>query len=151
MVEDLERHLKMIRKEERGVLGEIDKRNKERIIECGSCETLHKIGELILIQKHFYVLPDGCTGGDYWLQGGIQFVCPRTGVANRLLFNNTDIPWEERKRYENDPQQQFNKIYKHLFREVVDVREGEELERNWVNNYYVDEHREEFGLVAKRK
>ncbi|PIN95251.1 hypothetical protein COU53_00425 [Candidatus Pacearchaeota archaeon CG10_big_fil_rev_8_21_14_0_10_30_48] len=151
MVAILEEKLKRIRKEERETLSKIDRRNKKRAIKCQSCTTTHRIADIILIQTHFYVQPHGCTGGDYWLPGEIQFVCPQTNMVNRLLFDNDNVPWEKRENYENDPQQQFKRTYGHLFREVVDVNKGEESERKWVNNYYLDNHREEFGLVAKRK
>ena len=58
--------------------------------------------------------------GDYWNDGELQFVCPETGIVNRLLFDNNDVPLEERGIYKNDPEQQFRRNYGKLFKEVVD-------------------------------
>ncbi len=146
----LEERLTKIRDEEHKILIAIDERNKKMTIECGSCNNPHEIGVLKAIQTHWYTEPHGCTGGDYWKQGELQFVCPKTGIVNRLLFDNNDVPWEERRVYENDPEQQFKAIYKKLFKEVVDAY-GDKTGDKWVNNHYVDKHRRMFGLVEKRR
>lgn len=149
-MESLENQLVEVRQEESQVLEKIDKRNKKRSIQCSGCDNYHEIGNLTAIQKYWYISPRGGIGGDYWNQGELQFVCPETGIVNRLLFNNRDVPWEERKIYKNDPEQQFKKNYKKLFKEVVDSYD-EKPQGEWVNNYYVDENRGKFGLVEKVK
>ncbi len=146
----LEDQLVTVHQEESLILEKIDKRNKKRSIPCGGCSKPHQIGDLTAIQTHWYTQPHGCTEGDYWNEGELQFVCPETGIVNRLLFNNYDIPWEERDVYENDPEQQFKRNYKKLFQKVVDSY-GEKTSESWVNNYYVDENRGKFELVEKRK
>lgn len=150
MTTALDRRLEVIREEEAKVLSRIDKRNKKRTIPCKACDTPHEIRDLTLIQTHFYVPPSGCTEGAYWLPGEIQFVCPQTDITNRMLFDNNDVPWDKRREYENNPQEQFKRIYGHLFKEIVEVHDDRPI-RAHVNNFYVDEHREEFGLVLKRK
>src|SRR3989344_6878999 len=117
---DLESQLLEIHQQERQILAKIDIRNKIRKIKCGVCEDSHKIGDLTAIQTHWYTPPRECVEGDYWNEGELQFVCPETGIINRLLFDNSDVPWEERRIYENDPEQQFKRNYKKRFKEVVD-------------------------------
>lgn len=48
------------------------------------CNKKIKIKELTYIQKHFYVSPYGCSGGDYWKEGEGFFICPHCGHLNRL-------------------------------------------------------------------
>ncbi|RME30717.1 hypothetical protein D6789_04810 [Candidatus Woesearchaeota archaeon] len=127
----------------------IDERNAKRRIECASCDGAHPIRRLVAIQTHWYVEPHGCTGGDYWREGELQYICPETGVINRLLFNNDDVPWGERRDFANDPEAQFKRNYRRLFKEVRDSHGP--LSEPWVNNFYVDRHRKEFGLVEKRR
>jgi hypothetical protein len=146
---NLEDKLLGIRQEESKILEAIDKRNSRRTIKCDSCEDSHKIKDVVAIQTHWYTSPQGCTGGDYWSEGELNFVCPETGVRNRLLFNNYDVSWEERKHYKNDPEEQFKMTYKDLFKEVVKTYEKNDPE--FVNNHYVDRNRKKFGLVEKRK
>ena len=118
-------------------------------IPCESCKGRHAIKDLVAIQTHWYTRPHGCTGGDYWNVGEMQFICPETGVRNRLLFNNDDVPWEDRRAYSNDPEAQFRRIYTPLFREVREEHE-ENTPGKWVNNYHADRNRKVFGLVARR-
>ncbi len=146
----LEDQLAELHQQEKQILAEIDVRNKNRTIRCNGCEDSHKIGDLAAIQTHWYTPPRGCTEGDYWGEGELQFICPETGIINRLLFNNYDVPWEERGKYSNNPGEQFKRNYKKLFREVKDSY-GETIPGKWVNNFYVDQNREQFGLVEKRK
>lgn len=146
----LEDKLEELRQEQNQILGLIDARNSKRKVKCSSCNEFHKIGDLTAIQTYWYVAPHGCTEGDYWREGELQFICPETGTINRLLFNNYDVPWQERDKYDNDPQQQFKRNYKKLFREVIDAHDDSTPEE-WVNNDYVDQNRKKFGLVEKRK
>lgn len=154
----LERQLEDVHKEEGEILGKIDERNKRKKIDCQSCDKSHQIQSLTLIQTHWYTPPHGCTGGDHWNEGEMQFICPETEVLNRLLFDNYDVPWGERRKYENDPETQFKRNYKPLFKEVLEgyessykSRDGEITDGESVNNYYVDQNRKKFGLVEKRK
>ncbi|MEK6843931.1 MAG: hypothetical protein AABX83_00740 [Nanoarchaeota archaeon] len=147
---DLEDQLTELHKQKKQILGKIDVRNKNRRIKCGGCEDSHKIRDLTAIQTHWYTSPHGCTGGDYWNEGELQFICPETGIINRLLFNNHDVPWEERDNYTNDPEEQFKINYKGLFKEVKDSYDKTTPNR-WVNNYYADQNRKKFRLVEKRK
>jgi len=140
----LEDQLENIRKEEGKILDRIKNRNSKRKIQCSCCENFHEIHNLTAIQTHWYVTPSGCTEGDYWNEGEIQFLCPDSGVINRVMFDNYDL--EKRKLY--DPEYQFKSIYKILFNEIKneyrDKMPGERM-----NNYYVDSHRKKFGLVGK--
>lgn len=166
----LEKQLEDVRSKKSDILKKIDERNKRKTIDCSSCDESHPINTLTLIQTYWYVPPHGCNEGDYWNEGEMQFVCPKTKVINRMLFDNSDVPWEKRREYENDPEAQFKKNYRPLFKRVIEVYEhsdnmsgtrysiGSRKLKNedvtnghWVNNSYVDENRKEFGLVEKRK
>src|SRR3989344_2366559 len=96
MGKTLEQQLKEIRQEGGKILGKIDERNKRESIPCQSCDEDHRIKDLTLIQTHFYVTPRGCIEGDYWREGEVQFICPKTDVVNRILLDNMDVPWHER-------------------------------------------------------
>ena len=146
----LDDKLTELRNKENRILGAIDERNRKRKIQCGACDDFHEIGNLKAIQTYWYVPPRGCSGGDYCREGELQFVCPETGIVNRLLFSNYDVPWEERKDFDNDLEEQFKRNYKKLFKEVIDDYDKATFGK-WVNNYYVDENREKFGLVERRK
>lgn len=154
----LDEQLARNEEEREGILKKIEVRNANRKIECRACDDSHRIKDLTAIQTHDYHEPWGCTGGDYWSQGELQFVCPETGVVNRLLFFNSDVPYQDRKKFKNDPEAQFKDMYKHLFKEVVQVHESRSfsimdgnLEQRPLNNYYVDNNRKKFGLVKKKK
>ena len=143
----LEQQFEKLGEETRKIHQKIKKRNKKRTIKCVSCDKAHEIGDLTAIQTHWYEEPSGCTDGDQWHEGELQFVCPETEIRNRLLFNNFDVSYEERKLYKNNPGDQFKSMYKELFKEVKDCYE--KTYDNWVNNSYVDKHRKKFGLVGK--
>lgn len=48
------------------------------------CGAWTLIGRLVYVQTHWYREPYGCSGGDYWLMGEGQWVCPKCGHRNRL-------------------------------------------------------------------
>lgn len=141
----LEETLEQIHEKEKRILGKIEKRNQNRNIKCMSCNKLHVIGSLDLIQTHWYTSPYGCTGGDHWNSGELQFICPTTNIRNRILFFTT---YEERKHYDTDPEEQFKRNYKHLFKSVKDTYDDENNVKT-TNNEYVSKHRKKFGLVEK--
>lgn len=148
MGKSLEKQLEDLSQEESGILKKIAERNKKKSIDCEGCSKSHQIQDLTLIQTHLYVSPRGCTEGDYWNEGEMQFICPETEIINRMLFNNHDVHWEERKKYANNSEEQFRRNYKPLFKEVREVYE--ESKFRTVDNTYVDKNRGKFGLVKKR-
>ena len=150
MAQSLEKELDNLRQKEAGILANIDERNKKKNIACEGCHKSHQIKSLTLIQTYWHVPPRGCTEGDYWNEGEMQFICPEMNVVNRLLFDNDDIPYEERQDYDNDPEEQFKRNYRSLFKEVIEGDDNRPS-RPWKNNYYVDQNRKKFGLVEKRK
>ena len=128
----------------------VQERRRRRIL-C-SCGKYHAIGDLDLLQTHFYIEPHGCTGGDYWKEGELQFVCPKEGTRNRLLFDDYHLDWREH----GSTALAFSCAYKRLFKSVRDVHDGSTWEGDWEktpwhNNYYVDQHRERFELPVKPK
>lgn len=156
---NLETKLTRLHDEERRVLKAIDERNRRQNIKCGACGNFHRIGSLEAIQTHWYTPPSGCTEGDYWNEGELRFVCPETGIVNRLLFDNYDVPYEKRRDYDNDPEEQFKRNYKKLFKKVMATYDKDDEAfscgllntRTTVNNHYVDQNRGKFGLVEKLK
>lgn len=142
----LESQLERIDKERKKIETKIEKRNSNKTIKC-SCEEMHKIKDLDLIQTYWYEEPYSCNAGDHWIAGELQFVCPKTGMRNRLLFNNYDVSYENRDKYEFDPASQFSRNYKRLFKSVTDDKSRKDTP--FRNNYYVDQHRKKFGLVEK--
>lgn len=144
----LRSQLKKIEQQKAELLKKADEAKSKARIKCASCGKMHMIKTLDAIQAHSYVPPSGCTDGAYWVDAEMQFICPKTEVVNRLLIFNHDVPWEERNKYENDPEEQFKRMYKKLFRSVKDTYS--EKPYSQVNNDYVDENRKRFGLVEKR-
>ena len=144
----LESLLEDLNKREVSIHKMIDKRNQKRKIKCKSCDNMHEIGSLEVIQTHWYTEPYGCTSGDYWSAGELQFICPDTKVRNRLLFFNYDVIYDKRHDYDYDPDAQFKRMYKHLFKKVIDTYD-KDSDNNWVICEYVDKHRKRFGLVVK--
>jgi hypothetical protein len=134
----LENQLTKVHQEESRILKKIDERDRKRSILCGGCDKPHEIGNLTAIQTHWHVPPHGDSGGDYWKEGELQFVCPETGIVNRLLF------------YNNDLAEKFKSNYKRLFKEVKDKHDNchdREIPGESVNNTYVRENCKKFGLI----
>lgn len=61
----------------------------ERFVQCGECKKRSKIKSVVFIQTHWYVPPRGCTEGAYWNPGEGQFICPKCGIRNRLLSDES--------------------------------------------------------------
>jgi hypothetical protein len=75
----------------------------------------------------------------------IHFICPNTGKRNRMLFMNSHlVPYGKRSHYVNDPEEQFSRMYKHLFKSVIDEDSG--VKSDSFNNEYVNKHLSQFGL-----
>ena len=144
----LEKQLKKLEEEKNQIMERIDERNSKRKIECRACESAHQIKDLELIQTQEYVKPSGCTDGDYYIDGEMQYICPKTRIINRILFDNSDVEWEERKKYENNPEKQFKRMYSSLFEEISE--ETTVVENKSVINYFVDQNRKKFGLVERK-
>jgi len=116
-----------------------------RMILC-SCGKRHQICKLVRVVTHWYVEPHGCTGGDYWREGEWAFICPKTQVRNRLLFDDYDVEWD--KMETEGAEGEFKRIYDRCFAKSMDVYERSDGLS--VNNYYVDRNRERFELPPKR-
>lgn len=122
-------------------------RQRRRILCC--CGNYHAIKDLDLIITHWYHEPHGCTEGDYWSEGEWNFIGP-CGARNRLMFNDFDVPYEERKLM--TAEHAFKELYRGLFKstknEHDNVHESRVLTRA---NDYVDHNRGRFELPEKRK
>ncbi|MCH7850719.1 MAG: hypothetical protein IH845_03705 [Nanoarchaeota archaeon] len=139
----LEVQLKVNETERNQILERIDEGNGKRKISCEGCNQDHRIGDIEAIQTHWYVWPSGCTEGDYWNEGELQFICPETEIINRLLFSTS---YDNLGRSIDNPELQFNDMYKRLFKGVEDTY-TKETRGEWRNNYYVDSNRKMFGLT----
>ena len=56
---------------------------------------------------------------------------------------------DEERSYANNPEEQFKRNYKHLFLEVKDNYD-KTISGEWVNNFYVNQNLEYFGLIEKK-
>lgn len=120
-------------------------RSRKKIL-C-SCKKMHAIKDLVVIQTHWYTEPYGCTGGDYWSEGELQFLCPETEVRNRILFMskyNSNVRYEDRQKRE----EAFRREYRDLFKKVE--KEYDRYEKRYshpsFNNDYVDKNWKKFEL-----
>lgn len=178
MINSLEAQLEEVHEKGAEIERKIEERNSRKKIECAvdSCGKLHTINKLTLLQTHWYTQPHGCTGGDYWNSGEIQFICPDTKIRNRIMFY---VSYDGGQNYDTDSESQFKGNYKSLFKEVIDVhkhnsgsygrdyetwrRNGEKKDMNkdeitelilinarHVNNDYVRNNLKKFELVEKR-
>ena len=112
--------------------------------EC-ACGKSHTIGECIAVQTHWYVPPRGCSEGDYWNEGEIRIICPTTDIQNRVLFETrSEIEWEQREEYDNNPEKQFKRAFSQLFKALLE--DFNEDKPRTFNNYYFDQNMEYFGL-----
>jgi hypothetical protein len=138
---EVRRARKALAKAERDLGGE---RARRRIL-C-SCGKYHAINSLELIVTHFYVDPYGCTDGDYWVEGEWQFLCPRSGMRNRLMFDDYKVKWDKRDQIGVAGGPTFKHLYRGLFKSSEDVHERRNDNSPFRNNYYVDQNRKRFGL-----
>lgn len=122
-------------------------RANRRILCC--CGKMHSIKSLDLIVTHFYISPHGCTGGDYWLEGEWNFVCPK-GVNNRLLFNDDSVDWKKRDTVDVAAEPTFKRLYRRLFKSSTDEHKAHSGRPNNIN-YYVDKNRKKFELPEVRE
>lgn len=111
-----------------------------------SCGKRHPINKLELLVTHWYIEPHGCTEGDYWKEGEWQFVCPVTKTRNRLLFDDYDVPWDQRDRV--GAEISFMDLYRSLFKSKRDTYRDDETGPTY-NNYDVDRNRKRFELPPK--
>lgn len=122
---------------------------KNQKILCASCSDFQSTSEIEIIQTHWYEEPRGCSDGDCWHEAELQFICSQCAGRNRLLFDNSDVPYEHRKEFQFNPEEQFKRMYLHLFKQVIKEYESD-YQRGIVNNY-IDNNRTLFQLVLKQK
>src|SRR5271157_209043 len=79
-----------------------------KMFRCVACKGIHKIKTCVAIQTHWYVAPHSCSGGDYWNEGELWILCPKTSVANRVLFlGKYNVSYEKRNDYAWNLESQF--------------------------------------------
>ncbi len=151
IVRAIEKELDFLDSKQFELLEDLEEARGNLTIRC-NCGGYHKIRQMKAIQDYYYVEPHGCTGGDYWSQTTLSFLCPKDeSYEQRMLFDNYDVEYELRSHFDHNPEMQFKRWYKELFREVVDGRDKEYDRMNFINSYYVDKNRKKFGLVEKMK
>lgn len=118
-------------------------KRKRALIQCAACPAKHPLGNLDAIATHWYVRPSGCTDGDYWVEGDFHFVCPHTGVRNRIFFWDS---YDDREAGIN-----AGDAFKQKYRSAFNSITNEYTERTEsVNNDYVDKNRTSWGLPEKK-
>ncbi len=135
--------LAIIESQRENLLKELEVKRSNQTIKCG-CGRSHKIKDCHLIQTHWYERPHGCSGGDTWHQGEMQFVCPDTDNKNRLYFPQNDIPYEKRGDFKYSAEQQFQRIFKRLFKSVTEDYDTDK--RKWWLNEWINNHHEQYGI-----
>ncbi len=143
----IEQQLEQLKRQQEKLLAQLDKKRANKTFLC-VCGERHKLKQCDAVQTFWYEQPHGCNGGDIWHPSELHIVCPTTGVENRILFDNTDVDWSLRSHYNHNPEAQFSRMYKHVFKSVNE-RHGDDRSRSWKNNAYFDRNREFFGLVLK--
>jgi hypothetical protein len=128
------------------LLKKLDIQRSRMFFECG-CGRKHQIKTCEIIQTFWYQSPHGCMGGDYWVPGELQIICPDTDHKNRLMFDNYDVEWSQRNDYDYSAEEQFKYMYRHLFKNVI-LDYNKDKRKFWNNSYFDDNH-QKFGLNVK--
>lgn len=140
----LQGQLRSLREKEKDLLSKIDQKRANKTFPC-LCGKRHAFKKCDVIQTHWYTSPSGCTEGDYWNMGELQIICPVTDHKNRLLFSSYyNVPYENRRDYNWNIGMQFSRLYKHLFKSVIDDYDKDN--RPWVNCYHIDENYKKYDL-----
>lgn len=121
-----------------------NKQLSNKTIPCSSCGFVHKIRDITLLDKQYYVEPSGCSGGDYYDHDEYNFVCENCRILNRLLFDHYHLEWPHGRKFENS----FFAIYKLLFKRVEmfypqDVRQHS----RWSNNKFISDNIKKFVAI----
>ncbi len=105
------------------------------------------------VQIVYYEEPTGCTEGDYYYDSDEnEFICPSCGTHNMLRFEcKWHLPYAERSKWENSPEKQFKREFKHLFDHAVKIKDKDRQQcgsvaYSWVLNDYVEKHMDLFGI-----
>lgn len=142
--------LETMKRREVALREDLDRQRARLEITCAcGCGHSYPIHDLVAIQTYWYELAHGCTDGDNWRLGEMQFVCPETGARNRLLFDNYDVPWEYRSHYDWNPAEQFRRMYGKLFKELREDQDEESARVVTAINRTVDFNRATYGLVER--
>lgn len=57
---------------------------------CPSCNKFSKLKDTDAVQKHYYIEPHGCTGGDYWVTNGVEWFCPKCNTKLKPHYKESD-------------------------------------------------------------
>lgn len=147
-MKSIEAQLDELESKKQLLLEQLKTKRSNQLFRCVCCNKLHKFKTCDGLLTHYYVAPYGCSYGDYWEESGLWIICPTTGIANRLLFNNCDVAYEHRKKYENNPEAQFKKMYIPVLKRVKNVYRDNEVP--YINTDWFDQNRKRYGLVEKR-
>lgn len=129
------------------LLKQLDEERADFTFPCG-CGVPHKIKECEALEVMYYISPRGCTDGDYWDFSELNITCPNTGNRNRILFRSIpEVPWDKRGHYDCNPEQQFLRMYRHLFKSVTKCYDKDS--KPFWNNYYVSDNLKLFHIEIK--
>lgn len=118
--------------------------NKRFLCKCGKT---HRIKDCVAVQTHWYVRPHGCIGGDYWEEGELHILCPKTEIRNRVYFYYP--PSHRRNNPTYNSQSLFIFKYKNLFKTVIaEYVDSDKIKS--VNNTYFQENLKKFGLSPEQ-
>lgn len=123
----------------------IKKGNQKFLCVCGKT---HKFNTCTVVTIQRYRSFQGYEDG-YTYDADTRIICPKTNVANRLLFN--DHPdYYSREKYEHNAEKQFkwNYPFEDVFKAHEIVNDDEEA-RKWYNNYYIDKNHAKYGINIK--
>lgn len=145
--EKFKRRLEELKAEQKFLLSQLDKTRSNRMFLC-ACGKHHRIKNCSVIQTHWYTHPHGCMGGDYWNEGELNIVCSdNEEIRNRILFHDNLAEYENRQKYDYNLEMQFKRMYKHLFKGVIDEHEHG---NNGIFTYFFEKNAKRFGLSRKK-
>ena len=128
---------------------QLDTKKASTMFRCVGCKGTHKISSCDAYEPLHYnngAYEEGwCSDGELWA------VCPKTGVANRFLFNDNYDLRKERKVAGYAFFLAYNNKFKSVTTTMRRSTRGDEHDIRWINNYYIDKNRKKFGLPDNTK
>jgi hypothetical protein len=113
-----------------------------RMFRCEACKKLHKISSCDVFEPLHY--NNGAYEEGWESDNELWAVCPTTGIGNRFLFDDYNTPRNQRVGTK------FFWEYRDLFKSLTTLmrnsQRAPEHQIRFINNYYIDSHRERFGL-----
>lgn len=109
----------------------LDTERANRMFKC-VCGGKHRIRSCDAIQTHYENPNTGSPNGSYYEEGCIFIICPKTGVSNRVLLENSMTT------------DHFRVLYSKLFKSIKS--NYDKHHENWENNYYFQKNLKKFDF-----